>query len=112
MTAESYSFFSVDFYDEATGFVLHEVYLENFETNKLPGFLRSRRRCGDNARGASRVRSAGALRMPQTKSPDLRLIKETGSFAMRFNTNGVIRFPLPEPERPRPGLVCRRPVRG
>jgi hypothetical protein len=40
MTTESYSFYGVDFYDEATGFLLHEVYLENFERNKLPEFIR------------------------------------------------------------------------
>jgi hypothetical protein len=41
-TAEAYSFYGVDFYDEATGFVLHEVYLENFEGSKLPGFIRDK----------------------------------------------------------------------
>jgi hypothetical protein len=42
MTAEAYSFYGVDFYDEATGFVLHELYLENFEENRLPKFIRLR----------------------------------------------------------------------
>ena len=42
MTAETYSFYSVDVYDESTGFVLCEVYLENCETNKLPEFIRWR----------------------------------------------------------------------
>jgi hypothetical protein len=42
MTAEAYSFYGVDFYDEATGLVLHEVYLENFEENKLPEFIREK----------------------------------------------------------------------
>lgn len=40
MATEAYSFYGVDFYDEATGFVLHEVYLESFETDKLPEFIR------------------------------------------------------------------------
>jgi hypothetical protein len=42
MTAQAYAFYGVDFYDEATGFVLHEVYLENVEANKLPGFIRDK----------------------------------------------------------------------
>src|ERR1700731_4709930 len=42
MAAEAYSFYGVDFHDEATGFVLHEVYLENFEGNKLPEFIREK----------------------------------------------------------------------
>jgi hypothetical protein len=41
-TAEAYSFYGVDFYDEATGFVLHEVYLENFEGSKLPEYIREK----------------------------------------------------------------------
>ena len=42
MTPEAYSFYGVDFYDEATGLVLHEVYLENFEGDKLPEFIREK----------------------------------------------------------------------
>jgi len=42
MTAEAYSFYGVDFYDEATGLVLHEVYLENFDGNRLPEFIRKK----------------------------------------------------------------------
>jgi hypothetical protein len=42
MTSEAYSFYGVDVYDEATGFVLHEVYLENFEGNKLPEYIREK----------------------------------------------------------------------
>ena len=42
MTPEAYSFYGVDVYDEATGFVLHEVYLENFEGNKLPEYIREK----------------------------------------------------------------------
>jgi hypothetical protein len=41
MAAETYSFFSVEFYDEATGTVVHELYLENVE-DKLPRFIRQR----------------------------------------------------------------------
>jgi hypothetical protein len=40
MTTETYSFYGVDFYDEATGFLLHDVYIENFEGNELPEFIR------------------------------------------------------------------------
>jgi hypothetical protein len=42
MTPEAYSFYGVDVYDEATGFVLHEVYLENFEGTKLPEYIREK----------------------------------------------------------------------
>jgi hypothetical protein len=42
MTAEAYSFYGVDFYDEATGFVLHEMYLETFEEKKLPEYIREK----------------------------------------------------------------------
>src|ERR1700726_1416382 len=42
MTADAYSFYGVDFYDEATGFVLHEVFLENFDGNQLPEYIREK----------------------------------------------------------------------
>jgi hypothetical protein len=42
MTAETYSFFSVDAYDEDTGFVVREVYLENLGASRLPEFIRQK----------------------------------------------------------------------
>jgi hypothetical protein len=42
MITETYSFYSVGFCDEATGFVLHEMYLEDFEENKVPDFIREK----------------------------------------------------------------------
>jgi hypothetical protein len=42
MTTEAYSFYSVGFYDEATGFSLHEAYLEDFDENGMPDFIREK----------------------------------------------------------------------
>ena|SRR5258708_6125048 len=38
--ADTYSFLSLDFYDEETGFVVREVYLENFQEDELPKSIR------------------------------------------------------------------------
>lgn len=42
MVAERYLFLSVEQYDEATGFVVHEVYIENSDEEKLPEFIRQK----------------------------------------------------------------------
>jgi hypothetical protein len=42
MTAEKYSFYGVDVHDKSTGFVLCEIYLENYEAKQLPKFIRRR----------------------------------------------------------------------
>jgi hypothetical protein len=40
MTVEMHSFFNIDVYDEATGCIVHELYLEKSDQNKFPDFIR------------------------------------------------------------------------